>query len=98
VTGFGYKYGCLYSYHPIAIDYDTVSSTTYLNGEAGYIFDRGSSAVSYFDGSYKESYSLTTMIEYNSHIVAGSTHTYSAGSYTDPSGYTTYQSDMRWRI
>lgn len=88
--GFGYGYGYGYNYHPIAIDYDTVSGTTYLNGATEYVFDRGSSTVSYFDGSYKTSYTLTTMTEYNDHIVAGSTHTYSAESYTDPSGYTTY--------
>ncbi len=86
ITGYGYGYGV----HPIAVEYDTTSATTYFNGSAGYVYDRSSSTLAYFDGSYRESYSVTTMTEYNDHIVAGSTHTSATGSYTDPSGYTTY--------
>ena len=70
----------------------TQSSTYEQQGSFGYSHTVGTFGESYFDGSYRGSYTVTDTTIYQGHVVPDESSSYSLRVYQDPYGYATYTS------
>ena len=100
----GYSYSASYSsrsYDPGSSAYfygqtfadttqSTQSSTYEQQGSFGYAHVVDTFGTSYFDGTYRGSYTVTDTTVYEGHVVPGASSSYTLSVYQDAYGYATY--------